>query len=93
MRSCYTVAKPSIPQLTLCWCITLKDDWVPTLYTPWIRAPTILRLLGKEMIQFKTRIKKGEPDLRKQLKIDTKSTTKLEFSLKFLNLFIYFFLI
>ena len=41
-----------------------------------IRAATILRLLGNETIQLNTRGKKSEPGLRKQLKIDVKSTTK-----------------
>ena len=52
----------------------------------------ILRLLENKMIQFKTRVKKDEPGLRKQLKIDVKIITKFDFSLKFLNL-LYFFLI
>ena len=39
------------------------------------------------MIQFNTRVKKSEPGLRKQLKIDVKTTTKLEFSLKYLDIF------
>ena len=55
------------------------------------RAATILRLLGNETIQLKTRVKKSEPGLRKQLKIDTKTTTKFDFSLKYMNIFIYFF--
>ena len=45
------------------------------------RAATILGLLGNETIQFNTRVKKTELDLRKQLNIDVKSTTKLDFSL------------
>ena len=45
------------------------------------RAATILRLLGHETIQFNTRSKKSEPAIRKQLNIDVKSTTKLNFFL------------
>ena len=45
------------------------------------RAATILRLLGNETIQSNTRGKKSEPGIRKQLNIDVKSTTKLNFSL------------
>ena len=44
-----------------------------------IKAATILRLLGNETIQSNTRVKKSEPGVRKQLKIDVKSTTKLDF--------------
>ena len=47
-----------------------------------IKAATILRLLRNKTIQSNTRVKKSEPGLRKQLKIDVKSTTKLDFSLK-----------
>ena len=47
----------------------------------------ILRLLGNKTIQFNTRVKKCEPGLRNQLKIDIKSTTKSDFHL---NLPIYF---
>ena len=54
------------------------------------RAATILRLLGNETIQFNTRGKKSEPGLRKQLNIDIKSTTKLFFFVKYMNIFIYF---
>ena len=46
-----------------------------------IRAAAILRLLGNETIQFSTRSKKSEPAIRKQLNIDIKSTTKLNFFL------------
>ena len=46
-----------------------------------IRAATILRLLGNETIQFSTRSKKSEPAIQKQLNIDVKSTTKLNFFL------------
>ena len=45
-----------------------------------IRAATILRLLGNEVIQFSTRVKKSELGIRKQLNTDVKSTTKLIFS-------------
>ena len=44
-----------------------------------IKAATILRLLGNETNQFSTRSKKSEPAIRKQLNIDIKSTTKLNF--------------
>ena len=44
-----------------------------------IKAATILRVLGNETIQSNTRVKKSELGLRKQLKIDVKSTTKLDF--------------
>ena len=54
------------------------------------RAETILRLLGSETIQLNTRGKKSEPDLRKQLNIDVKSTTKFYFFFKYMNMFIYF---
>ena len=47
-----------------------------------IKAAMILWLLGNETIQSNTRVKKSEPGLRKQLKIDVKSTTELDFSLK-----------
>ena len=40
------------------------------------RAATILQLLGKETVQWKTRVKKSEPGLRKQL-IMTKQLTIL----------------
>ena len=46
------------------------------------KAATILRLLGNETVQSNTRVKKSEPGLQKQLKIDVKSTTKLDFSSK-----------
>ena len=45
------------------------------------KAATILRLLGNETIQFNTRGKKSEPDLRKQLNVEVKSTTKFNFFL------------
>ena len=51
-----------------------------------IRAATILRLLGNKMIQLNTRVKKTEPGLRKQLKINIKSATNFSFSL---NIWIY----
>ena len=51
------------------------------------KAATILRLLGNETIHFNTRGKKIEPDLRKQLNIEVKSTTKFKFFS--LNIFIY----
>ena len=54
------------------------------------KAATILRLLGSETIQLNTRGKKSEPDLRKQLNIDVKSTTKFYFFFKYMNMFIYF---
>ena len=54
------------------------------------KAATILRLLGSETIQLNTRGKKSEPDLRKQLNIDVKSTTKFYFFYKYMNMFIYF---
>ena len=41
----------------------------------------ILRLLGNETIQFNTRGKKSEPDLRKKLKVDVNSSAKLDFPL------------
>ena len=50
----------------------------------------ILRLLRNETIQYNTRVRKSEPGLRKLLKIDVKSTTKFDFSLKYTNIFIYF---
>ena len=53
-------------------------------------AATILRLLGNETNHFNTRVKKSEPGLRKQLKIDVKTTTKFDFSLKYMNILIYF---
>ena len=55
-----------------------------------IKAATILRLLVNETNQFNTRDKKSEPGLQKQLNIDVKSTTKLDFSFKYINIFIYF---
>ena len=54
------------------------------------RAATILRLLGNKTIQFSTRVKKSEPGLRKQLKIEVKSTRKFDFSLKIYE-YIYMF--
>ena len=54
------------------------------------RATTILQLLGNEAIQFNTRGKKSEPGIRKQLNTDVKSTTKLNFFFKYINIFIYF---
>ena len=54
------------------------------------KAATILLLLVNETNQFNTRGKKSEPGLRKQLNIDVKSTTKLDFSFKYINIFIYF---
>ena len=54
------------------------------------KSATILRLLGNETIQFNTRIKKSELVIRKQLKLDVKSTTKLNFFFKCMNIFIYF---
>ena len=54
------------------------------------RAAMILRLLGNETNQFNTRGKNSEPGLRQQLNIDVKSTTKLDFSFKYINIFIYF---
>ena len=50
----------------------------------------IFRLLGNEMIQFSTRVKKTEPCLQKQLKINIKITTKFDFSLTYMNIFIIF---
>ena len=41
-----------------------------SLNLSYLRAATILRLLGNKMIQFNTRGKKSEPGLQKQLKID-----------------------
>ena len=38
MRSCDTMTKHLIPQLTLYRCITQKDDQVTTLHTPWTIA-------------------------------------------------------
>ena len=46
----------------------------------------ILRLLANKTIQFNIQVKKTEPGLRKQLKIDIKSATKFDFSL---NIWIY----
>ena len=54
-----------------------------------LRAATILRLLVNEMNQF-NRGKKSKPGFRKQLNIDVKSTTKLDFSFKYINIFIHF---
>ena len=51
------------------------------------RAATILWLLGNETNQFSTRGKKSELGLRKELNIDVKSTTKLDFSYKHINIF------
>ena len=45
------------------------------------RAATIIQLLRNETIQFKTRGKKSEQAIRKQLNIDVKPTTKLNFFL------------
>ena len=42
------------------------------------------------MIQFNTQVKKSEPGLRKQSQIDVKTTTKYDFSLKYINIFIIF---
>ena len=64
-------------------------DFLPLL-SLLTRAATILRLLGNETIQFNTRGKESEPGLRIQLNIDIKSTTKLIFFLKYMNIFIYF---
>ena len=55
-----------------------------------IRAATILRLLGNKMNQFNTRVKKSEPGLRKQLKIDVKTISKLDFSLKYEYIYMFF---
>ena len=61
-------------------------------YKPWIviKAAKILRLLGNETIQFNTRVKKSEPAIQKQLKINVKFTTKLNFFFKYMNIFTYF---
>ena len=56
-----------------------------------IKAATILRLLGNETIHFNTRGKKSEPDLRKQLNIEVKSTTKFKFFS--LNILIYLYIL
>ena len=53
-----------------------------------IKAATILRLLGNETNQFNTRSKKSEPAIRKQLNIDIKSTTKLNFFSNYMKIFI-----
>ena len=42
------------------------------------------------MNQFSIRVEKSELGLRKHLKIDVKTTTKFDFSLKYMNIFIYF---
>ena len=55
------------------------------------KAATILRLLGNETIHFNTRGKKSEPDLRKQLNIEVKSTTKFKFFS--LNILIYLYIL
>ena len=55
------------------------------------RAAMILRLLGNETIRFNTRVKKCEPGLRNQLKINVKSTTKSDFHLN-LPIYLYIFL-
>ena len=55
-----------------------------------IKAATILRLLGNKMIQSNTLVKKSEPGLRKQLKIDIKSNSKIRFFFKNMNIFVYF---
>ena len=60
-------------------------------YKDKIKAATILWLLGNETIHFNTRGKKSEPDLRKQLNIEVKSTTKLEFFS--LNILIYLYIL
>ena len=51
------------------------------IFTKKTRAATILWLLRNKTIQFNTRVKKSEPGHQKQLKIDVKSSTKLNFSL------------
>ena len=56
----------------------------------YIKAATILRLLGNETIQFNTRVKKSEPGLRKQLKRDLNLLQNLIFLLKYMNTFIFF---
>ena len=53
-----------------------------------IKAATILRLLGNETNQFSTRSKKSEPAIRKQLNIDIKSATKLNFFSNYMKIFI-----
>ena len=57
------------------------------------KAAKILWLLGNETIQFNTRVKKSEPAIRKQLKIDVKSTTKLNFFFKNISIYLYILLI
>ena len=61
------------------------------LFSLLIKAATILRLLGNETIHFNTRGKKSEPDLRKQLNIEVKSTTKFKFFS--LNILIYLYIL
>ena len=55
-----------------------------------IRAATILPLLANKTIQFNTQVKKTEPGLQKQPKIDIKSATKFDFSL---NIWIYSYIL
>ena len=62
------------------------------MYTLFLnKAGTILRLLGNKTIHFNTRGKKSEPDLRKELNIEVKSTTKLKFFS--LNILIYLYIL
>ena len=68
----------------------LAPSWPNLVYCIFTRAATILRLLGNETIQSNTRGKKSEQGIRKQLNIDVKSTTKLNFFFKYINIFIYF---
>ena len=65
----------------------LAPSWPNLVYILLTKAATILRLLGSETIQLNTRGKKSEPDLRKQLNIDVKSTTKFYFFFKYMNMF------
>ena len=55
-----------------------------------IRSAPILRLLGNETNQFIARGKKTELSVRKQLNIEVKSTTKLDFPL---NILIYLYIL
>ena len=50
-------------------------------------AATILWLLGNETIQFNIRVKNSELGLRKQLKVDVKTTKKFIFSFKYMTMF------
>ena len=69
----------------------LKNLSTSSLITNWLYFIDFRwNLLGNRTIEFNTRGKKSEPGLRKQLNTDIKSTTKLNFFYKYMNIFIYF---